>query len=440
MAKNTSKHLRSAIIYCIYVRNHTVEGTFEAILTDLQRIKDLGTDIIWFLPIHPIGEVKKIGSLGSPYAIQNYKEVNPEFGTLATFKTLIDAIHRFGMKVMMDVVYNHTAHDAIYTESHPEFYYQKDGQFGNRVAAWADIIDLDYNNKSLWNEQIDALLMWTQLGVDGFRCDVAPIIPMDFWRAARQEIEKLNPELILIAETVHPSFIEEVRNLGYYMASDSETYEVFDICYDYDTHGELLNYFRGGATLEKVMDKKRAQETIYPDNYVKLRYLENHDMPRSADLIKNPELHKMWTAYMFFEKGATLLYAGQEAGDAHLPSLFEKDPVNWTGLKDGFAQFVTHLGNIKRDPIFSLGRYKIHKLPAEGVIYISYVLGNEKIIGIFNMGLKTGNINLEVYDWPGIIWQDIPDGNYTNLVDGEVVRIENNQMALAQQPWMIKIK
>ncbi|KAI7255978.1 hypothetical protein KC345_g11048, partial [Hortaea werneckii] len=155
MAKLTQAELRNQVVYSIYVRNHSEEGTFKAVEKDLERIKGLGVDIIWLLPVHPIGLTARKGGLGSPYANQNYREINPELGSLEDFRSLTEAIHRHGMKCIIDVVYNHTSPDSWLVEHHPEFFYRTpEGKLGNRVGDWGDIVDLDYNNKALWDYQI----------------------------------------------------------------------------------------------------------------------------------------------------------------------------------------------------------------------------------------------------------------------------------------------
>ncbi|HHW66227.1 MAG: hypothetical protein PWP07_505 [Epulopiscium sp.] len=439
MAQNTSKALRNKVIYSVYVRNHGKTGKFNDVLEDLPRIKKLGVDIIWFMPIHPIGQVNKKG-IGCPYSIQDYTKVNPEYGTMEEFKELIDAIHDMGIQVMIDVVYNHTSHDAVYVKEHPEYYFKRDGQFANKVADWSDIIDLDYRQPELWDAQINALKLWVKLGVDGFRCDVAPLVPMEFWKKAREEVTKINPNIIFLAETVHPSFIEYVRGKGYYAASDSETFEAFDICYDYDTYGDLLNYFRGKESLERVLEKKRQQEAIYPENYVKLRFLENHDNPRAAALIPDETMLRMWTAFMYFEKGAALIYAGQEAKDPHTPSLFAIDPVDWRGLDEDFVNYLIRLRNIKKDKIFAHGMYKIHPMPADQVIYASYFLEDELLLGIFNVGLKSGEIDLTVNDDISGLINQIPDGEYLNLVNDKVVTLKERRLILGKEPVILRIK
>ena len=155
MAKDTDIWLRQDVIYSIYVRNHTPEGTFNAVIPDLDRIKALGTDIIWLMPIHPIGVKGKKGTLGCPYANRDYRSVNPEYGTMEDFRHLVDEIHARGMKCIIDVVYNHTSPDSTLTVEHPEFFYRKpDGQMGNKVGDWSDVVDLDYNCRELWDYQI----------------------------------------------------------------------------------------------------------------------------------------------------------------------------------------------------------------------------------------------------------------------------------------------
>ena len=187
MARNTSTALREQVIYSVYVRNHTPEGTFRAVIPDLDRIRALGTDIVWFMPIHPIGEKGKKGSLGCPYANRDYSTVNPEYGTLEDFKALVDAIHARGMKCIIDVVYNHTSPDSVLAETHPEFFLRDEqGRPARKVADWWDIVDLDYSVPALWTYQIDTLKQWAAI-VDGFRCDVASSVPIEFWEQARRE-------------------------------------------------------------------------------------------------------------------------------------------------------------------------------------------------------------------------------------------------------------
>lgn len=237
MARDTKKNLRNQIMYSVFVRNHSPEGTFEGVRRDLERIRRLGVDIVWLMPIHPVGEKNRKGSLGSPYAIRDYRAVNPEFGTLDDFKRLVDDIHAHGMRCVIDVVYNHTSPDSWLAEHHPEWFYRKaDGSMGNRVGDWWDVVDLDYGNRDLWTYQIETLRQWAGI-VDGFRCDVAPLVPLEFWLEARKEVAKVNADCLWLSESVEPEFTMANRAQGIASLSDSEIFQAFDLCYEYDVYG-----------------------------------------------------------------------------------------------------------------------------------------------------------------------------------------------------------
>lgn len=405
MAWNTSKNYRNQVLYSVYVRNHTPEGTFQALRGDLRRIRDLGVDIIWLMPIHPIGVKARKGTLGSPYAISDYRAVNPEYGTMEDFKALVEDIHALGMKCIIDVVYNHTSPDSWLVENHPEWFYHKpDGSFGNHVGDWTDIVDLDYTHEDLWCYQIDTLKMWAQI-VDGFRCDVAPLLPIEFWRRARQEVAQVRPDCFWLSESIEPGFIEYLHSQNLIAHSDAEIYEVFDAAYDYDIWGVFRGQLEGKLSLSAYADAVNGQERLYPDNYVKLRYLENHDNDRAAQIIPDRRKRLNWTAFMYFQKGLTLLFGGQEAGDAHRPDLFDKDTVRWnTGLDD--SDFLRRLAEIKKNPLFADSHYQVQALP-ENVLLATHEKDGRKLVGLFFVDGTTAQV-------------DLPDGTYPNLIGGEI--------------------
>ena len=161
MARQTNTRLREKVIYSVFVRNHTKEGTFQALEGDLDRLRALGTDIVWLMPIHPIGKEGRKGTLGSPYAIRDFRGINPEYGTLGDFMHLVGEIHKRGMKCIIDVVYNHTSPDSILATGHPEFFLRDEaGNPTRKVADWSDVVDLDYSNRELWKYQIETLKIW----------------------------------------------------------------------------------------------------------------------------------------------------------------------------------------------------------------------------------------------------------------------------------------
>ena len=428
MAKSTSKSHRNQVMYQIYVRNFSEEGTFRAVIPSLNRIKDLGVDIIWFAPIHPIGKKARKGKLGSPYAISDYRAVNPEYGTMDDFKETVAAIHAAGMKCMIDVVYNHTSPDSVLSMEHPEWFFHKsDGSFGNRVGDWSDIIDLDYSNKGLWDYQIDTLKMWAEI-VDGFRCDVAPLVPIDFWKKARTEVEKVHPGAIWLSESIDPQFIMNMRELGLVAHSDCEMYDAFDILYDYDIYGQLTGYASGTRTLHDYSDAINRQEYIYPDNYIKLRFLENHDQPRARFLFPNEKVLRNATAFLYFQKGMTLIYAGQEYGISHLPDLFNKDSVEWESAeKIDLTHLMKKLYEIKQDSLFADSTYRT-KTYDENVIKAIHSRNGKKMIGMFSFKGE-----------PGIIPINVADGRYKNLIDGSTIEVMHGYVSLPGDPVIIRV-
>ncbi len=425
MAKDTKVSLRSLNFYQVFLRQHTQEGTFISLIKDLPRIKTLGMDFVYLLPIHPIGKAHRKGSVGSPYSIQDYYAVNPEFGTEADFKTLLDAAHQEGLKVMIDVVYNHTSHDAVLLNEHPEWYYRKEGKLAGKVGDWWDITDLDFSHPGLWDYLINALKKWSILGVDGFRCDVAPVVPQAFWLKARQEISKINPDTVWLAESIHGEFCKYIRDMGFESMSDSETFEAFDICYDYDIHGDFLSYVQGKSPLNDWLKAMFKQEYIFPKNYIKLRNLENHDQERIAHWIKDPVRLLNITGLLFFLKGATLIYAGQEYGVDHRPDLFEVDKVDMSIKHVEIRNLIHRMSHLKKDSLFQVGVYQIHMQDKEAAV-ISYENKNSLTVGIFNVGNTQGEVKVNV-----------PDGTYQNILYPNQVVVKDGKLILQEKPIVL---
>lgn len=425
MAIQTSKALRNQVMYSVFVRNHTPEGTFQALRGDLKRIQGLGVDIIWLMPIHPIGEKARKGSLGSPYAIRDYRAVNPEYGTLEDLKALVEEIHSLGMKCIIDVVYNHTSPDSLLAAEHPDWFYRKpDGSFGNHVGDWSDIIDLDYRNRELWDYQIETLKQWAAI-VDGFRCDVAPLVPMEFWAKAREAVEPVRPGCIWLSESIEPGFITYLRSQNLVAHTDSEVYQVFDIAYDYDIFGTFRAYLEGKCPLEDYVNAVNGQEALYPENYVKLRYLENHDQDRAAALISNDRSLRNWTAFCFFQKGMPLIYGGQEVGQAHRPDLFHRDPVCWDTGSD-YSDLLRRLAAVKRDPILSNGSYRVTALPGNVLLAIHEWEG-KMLLGLFCVG----GVGTEA-EIP------LPEGSYEDLLTGEQMSVVGGYLWTTGEPLILK--
>ncbi len=253
---------------------------------------------------------------------------------------------------------------------------------------------------------------------------------MDFWLRARCEVSKINPHFIWLAESVDGGFIQGVRSLGYEVHSDSELYQAFDICYDYDVYSYYKQYLLGEVALDEYIKRVQIQEFIYPGNYVKLRCLENHDQERIASLVKSVEQLKMWTAFVYLQKGATMIYAGQEACCTHLPSLFDIDKVDWSHYNEaGIADLMCQLARLKKDNIMRDGFYKIELGDVLDSVCLSYESEQEKRMAIFNFSLKSGEISVEA-----------ADGEYKNLLTNKVILVKDGKVRLTAEPIVFDMK
>lgn len=425
MAADTDISLQKQVIYSIYVRNHTPEGTFRAVIPDLDRIKALGTDIIWFLPIHPIGVEGKKGSLGCPYANRDYRAVDPAYGTMEDFKALVDEIHKRGMRCIIDVVYNHTSPDSVLFHQHPEFFYRgPDGKPGNKMGDWSDVIDLDYRCRALWDYQIQSLCQWAEI-VDGFRCDVASFVPLEFWLKARQEVAKVRPDCIWLAETVHQSFGCMARRAGVYSMLDYDAYQAFDMEYEYDIREVFDKYLTGKTSLDHYLDMLNFQEAIYPANYNKLRFLENHDQPRIASFIPRESDLINYTAFLYFLKGTTLIYAGQEFENDHLPSLFEKEPIDRNTGKD-LSALMARLRQIK-GMFGGDDWFRAEGDSEQDIAVLRRGSGEHQFLGVFSLKSSRGGVTV-----------GLADGSYENLIDGETVECRGGKICCEGKPVILE--
>ena len=313
------------IIYQIFVRNYSNDGTFKSIEHDLERIKDLGVDIIYLMPIHEIGVLERKGTWGSPYAIKDYFSITPDYGTKEDFISLIESTHRLGMKLILDMVFNHTSPDNVLVDTHPEYYFYKNGRRGNRVGDWSDIVDLDTYKEEVQDYLISVLKYWVSLGVDCFRIDVASMIPLEFFKKARKE---LGEDIIFIGESISIEFSDYLRSQGENATPDRDMFPTFDSLYNYSWFRRLENYLKGWEPIDSLVDALNRNEEDIGQIGIRMNCLENHDNERINSVVK-PECLKSIVDFISYIKGQMFIYAGQEYGNCHKPELFEKDPVMW---------------------------------------------------------------------------------------------------------------
>ena len=411
MASKTNLDLRNQVIYQVYPRQYSKEGTLEVLRKDLDRIVDLGVSILYLLPIHPIGHVGRKGLDGCPYSIADYYGIAEELGTMDDFDHLVEDAHKKGLKVMIDIVFNHTSRDSKLSKERPEWFYKNDdGRFANRVGEWTDVTDLTYRDSEQWKYLINNLVFWAKK-VDGFRCDVAPLVPLKFWHQARSAVEKVSKNHIWLAESVHPQFIKYIRSHGFEAHSDGEMYNVFDIEYDYDIDDFYEGYLKSEVSFSDYLNAVEKQDCIYPNNYIKLRAFENHDKSRLRAKVRDESMFKNMLAMSFFLKGTPMLYNGVEVMSTKHLSLFDKDPIDWN-KHDDITQFLKLLIKLKKHPLNRDGHFNVHF--KDGGAVLSYQNKGKKMVGLFNIeNVTLRNIPLE-------------PGTYTNALNNKKIIISDS--------------
>lgn len=320
---NHPEWTNSANIYEVNIRQYTPEGTIAAFDKHIDRLADMGVNILWIMPVQPIGVENRKGGLGSYYSIQDYTAVNPEFGTLEDFQKMVNHAHDKGMHVILDWVANHTSFDHVWTKTHPEFY-SKDSTGAISVALdndgkptdWTDVADLDYSNPAMRQAMINDMLFWLKnTNIDGFRCDVAGFVPQDFWEEAIPALKKENNHLFMLAEW-----------------DEALKHEVFDMTYGWEFH-HILNSVASGKELPLKFDEYLAKEdTTFPADAYRMYFTTNHDENSWNGTVFERMGANHKAAFVLcatFQNGMPLIYGGQEVALNHRLAFFDKDTISW---------------------------------------------------------------------------------------------------------------
>lgn len=390
-------------IYEVNVRQYTKEGTFKAFQKELPRLKEMGVKTLWFMPITPIAQKEKKGSLGSPYAAQDYTSINPEFGNLEDFKNLVNEAHKMGFKVIIDWVANHTGWDHVWTKTHPEYYvHDADGSF-HRASGMDDIIELDYKNPEMRLAMIDAMKYWVEeTNIDGFRCDLASWVEVDFWQQARPEVEKIKP-LFFLGE------FDELENPDYG--------KVFDASYSWSWMHKTEDFYKKKLPLSTLTDLL-AKYSAIGGNSMRAWFTSNHDENswNGTEYEKYGEMAKPLAVFSATWNGVPLMYSGQE-----LPLLnkrlefFEKDPIPWNGSYK-LEEFYKKLYQLKSENTALRGddanaTTKILQTNAPDKV-LAYLRknGDDEVLVILNLS-DTQHLKLQILD-------DAVKGKYKSLFSG----------------------
>ena len=406
-------------IYEVNVRQYSNESTFKAFEKHLPKLKELGADILWFMPINPIGVKNRKGTLGSYYSVKNYTEVNPEFGTLEDFKSLVKLIHNNGMYVIIDWVANHTAWDNPWITEHPDFY-NKDS-LGNIISPnpdWTDVADLNYDNKELWSAMIDALKFWVvECDIDGFRCDVAGMVPIEFWIEARTELEKTK-KFFMLAEWDTPAM-----------------HLAFDMTYDWGLYKTLNGIAKGEKNVKNLVNNIKRDHKEYPPNAFRMQFTSNHD-------------ENSWNGTVFERLGdgaeacavltslvpdMPLVYTGQEAGNTKRLSFFERDPVEWKDNK--MFNIYSNLFQLKKENNALLNGEQggemifLKSSDEENIFAFTRSSGKDKVLAIFNLSNQPVNFELT---------GETLEGSYRNIFTGKLDTF-SSQQSFELVPWEYKV-
>lgn len=389
-ARTSPTWLRDGVIYEIFPRDFSTAGDLNGVTARLDELKDLGVTILWTMPIHPIGEKFRKGAFGSPYSVEDYYAVDPHYGTLNDYKRLVAEAHKRNLKVIMDLVANHTAWDSVMMK-HPEFYKQDaSGKIIPPVPEWSDVAGLNYANPDLRKYMITMMKHWVQTcDVDGFRCDVASNVPRDFWEAARAELESIKPDIMMLAEANQPDLLVKA----------------FDIDYDWPLMGTMNDVLTKGAPASNLRAAWENSRRRFPRDSLHMRITDDHDEPRAVARFGIRGALAA-SALMFTLDGVPLLYNGMEVGDATEsgdPALFEKLPIFWSPKdRPRLRQIYRDLIRLRRDhaPFTSGQMAWLRNSQEDSIVSFRRLDDKEEFVVVINFSNRPANAQVEVGDGP----------------------------------------
>lgn len=392
-ARPSRDWVRNGVVYEIYPRAFSPQGNFNGITARLDDLKDLGVNILWLMPIHPIGQEKKKGTIGSPYAVRDYYGINPDYGTKEDFKKLITGAHRRGMKVIIDIVANHTSWDSVMMKW-PDFYEHDASGHITYPHDWSDVAELNYSNPQLRRYMTDMLKYWIrEFDLDGFRCDVAEEVPTDFWENARAELDQIKPDIVMLAEGHKAELL----------------LKAFDFDYSWPLHSALTNVEQGRGRASDLRSEWDKEFREWPRGSLHLRFSDNHDERRAIARFGEPGALAA-SALMFTLDGVPLLYNGMEVGDtteSGAPALFEKLPIFWpiAERRPEFPRFYRQIMALRRSNN-ALRRGALEWLPnSDESRVVSYMrrTADEEVVVAVNLSNRPFFGSVEVGSGPSFV-------------------------------------
>lgn len=418
---NHPKWTKNATIYQLNTRQFTTEGTLRAAESHLSRLKALGIDILWLMPVHEIGIKNRKGSLGSPYSVKDYYSVNPELGTLEDLKHFVGAAHELGFHVILDWVANHTAWDNNLVDEHPEWYTRDwKGDFHpTSWWDWEDIIDLDYQQPALRKYMTEAMKYWvSEVDIDGYRCDVAGFVPTDFWETVRNELDAIKP-VFMLAEW-------DARDL--HRAS-------FDMTYAWNWYDAVHRIAMGKCDLNPLYVYYSWNEKAYPADIMRMTFVSNHDLNASEGTEFEQFGDGLEAAIVLsvISEGMPLIYTGQEAGNTKRLKFFDQDPVEWKEHPNGELYKRLFALKKKNTALWNAhwGARMIDVPNNNHSRVLSFVRQNDrdKVFAVFNFSPEP---QTAVFAW------SLHHGIYRDYFSNETIEL-NDSTILILPPWGYKV-
>lgn len=404
----------NATIYEVNVRQFTKEGTFKALAKQLPRLQKMGVGILWLMPIHPIGEMNRKGTLGSYYSVKDYQKVNPEFGTMDDFKKLVGKAQELGMRVIIDWVANHSAYDNELVTLHPDWY-KKDstGKIIPPVADWTDVAAFDYSNLDLRKYMTESMVFWVrEAKIDGFRCDVAGMVPIDFWNKTVPKLKKIKPM---------------------FMLAEDETAIMHDTAFDATYSWAVfhtMNKIASGKLSAQKLDSVLACEKVkkFPTDAIRMRFTTNHDENswNGTEFKRLGEGVKAFTILTFTIPGMPLIYTGQESAMDKSLKFFDKDTIHW-GKYPMASFFKTLTGLKKSNPALNAGitggeMIKVSTTADDQVYAFVRKKASRKVFVITNLSGDEQKVTLQGDAFIGT-FKDVFTGKEKKFVKGEEVTL-----------------
>ncbi len=393
-------YLAASNLYEVNLRQYSADGSIRAFTTQLPRLKDMGVEILWMMPIHPIGLKNRKGTLGSYYSIKDFTDVNPEFGSKTDFMEMVDAAHQLGMKVILDWVANHTAWDNVWTVTHPEYFVRDEaGQF-QAPYDWDDVIQINHNNPGEQQAMIDAMKYWvTDFDIDGFRADLAHLTPLAFWVNARTQITPLKKNLVWLAET------EEI-----------DYHKAFDISFGWRWMHDTEDFCKGHKPFEALVETLNYYDKGFPHDALHMFFTSNHDENswNGTSFEKYNGYVKALSVFNATWHGIPLIYSGEELPLNKRLAFFDKDPIDWSGevaLHDFYKTLLTLRSKSKA---IAAGKFS-RPVFIEGAIQKKVIafyrrMDSSVIIVLINMDDKDVEFHFST---------EHIHGHYTNVFSGE---------------------